>query len=45
MKEQKTKVICVRLSERDYNELVKYCKRYRLKKSKLIQKLIFQFLK
>ena len=43
--EQKSKIICVRLSEEDYNGLVKYCTRYRIKLSKLVQKLIFNFLK
>lgn len=45
MEQKKTHIVCVRLSDRDYNELKKYCIRYRTKISKLIQRLIFQFLK
>ena len=43
-KEKKEKVIVFRISEDLFNRLEKYCKRFRIKKSKVITTLLNQFL-
>lgn len=43
--ESKNKVIVVRVSEDLLSRLEKYCKRFRIKKSKVITTLLNQFLK
>ena len=44
-KNNKIHIVSIRLSDEDFESLQKYCKRFRISKSRLISKLLFQFLK
>lgn len=41
----KEKIISIRIDSDIYIKLEKYCKRFRIKKSKVVNNLLFQFLK
>lgn len=44
-KNNKIHIVSIRLNDKDFVSLQAYCKRFRVSKSKLIARLIFQFLK
>lgn len=44
-KNNKIHIVSIRLSDEDFESLQRYCKRFRISKSRLISKLLFQFLK